>query len=388
MLRPVPRYALLSATFVGSFLVAVLPALAQEKTDAAQDFMAQVEAGFPAWDKDSDGTLSAEELNVAVADPKITGHAAAAVATLKRALRNKNYHLPPLTRQSIQERIGTKLGKDQPDFAGLYKSVLPRLPKTSGVLFTPGGPKLGSIRQGRVGDCFCLAPLAAMLARDPQEVTRLFETEGDGNYSVRLGKKAVIVAAPTDAEIVLTASTAQSGMWVNLYEKAVGTTRLKPEEVAAGAAGTSPLDAVARGGSAGTMLSVLTGNPITRFSCRFARSSETTDKERTTQMLDLRKRLTAAVTERRLITCGTTKTTTPGITPNHAYAVLGYDETTDTIQLWNPHGDSFQPKGTEGLANGYPRSEGVFCMPLADFVNQFSGVAFEEKTNTGLETGS
>ena len=100
-------------------------------------------------------------------------------------------------------------------------------------------------------------------------------------------------------------------------------------------------------------------------------------RARQAQSIELRKQLTAAVTDKRLITCGTGKTTTPGITPNHAYAVLGYDAKTDAIRLWNPHGDSFTPKGTPSLLNGDVRVEGRFSVPLSDFVQQFSGLAFE-----------
>ena len=99
--------------------------------------------------------------------------------------------------------------------------------------------------------------------------------------------------------------------------------------------------------------------------------------EREAKLGDLRRQLSVAVRENRLMTCGTLKTTTPGLTPNHAYAVLGYDAKTDLVKLWNPHGGSFTPKGTSGLAKGYPMKDGVFQMPAAEWVQQFSGMAFE-----------
>jgi hypothetical protein len=77
------------------------------------------------------------------------------------------------------------------------------------------------------------------------------------------------------------------------------------------------------------------------------------------------------------MTCGTLKTTTPGINPNHAYAVLGFEEKSDCVRLWNPHGDQFTPKGEPGAKHGYPQKDGVCDVPLAEFVNQFSGMAFE-----------
>lgn len=77
------------------------------------------------------------------------------------------------------------------------------------------------------------------------------------------------------------------------------------------------------------------------------------------------------------MTCGTLKTTTPGLTPNHAYAVLSYDRDADSVRLWNPHGGSFTPKGEQGPEHGYERVDGVFSVPLPEVVRLFSGLAFE-----------
>jgi thiol-disulfide isomerase/thioredoxin/tetratricopeptide (TPR) repeat protein len=67
------------------------------------------------------------------------------------------------------------------------------------------------------------------------------------------------------------------------------------------------------------------------------------------------------------------------LTPKHAYALLRYDSKTDTVDLWNPHGNNFKPKGPPGLTNGYPTKDGLFTVPLDDFVQQFTGVSFEGK---------
>ncbi len=54
--------------------------------------------------------------------------------------------------------------------------------------------------------------------------------------------------------------------------------------------------------------------------------------------------------------------------PNHAYAVLDFDEKTDALTLWNPHGTNFTPKDSPGKTAGYPRKDGIFAIPLTDFV--------------------
>ena len=67
------------------------------------------------------------------------------------------------------------------------------------------------------------------------------------------------------------------------------------------------------------------------------------------------------------------------ISPNHAYAIFGYDAKTDRITIWNPHGNDFKPKGDEGPENGYLIEDGVFSMPLQMFVKTFSRIMFESK---------
>jgi hypothetical protein len=57
--------------------------------------------------------------------------------------------------------------------------------------------------------------------------------------------------------------------------------------------------------------------------------------------------------------------------------VLDYDAASDTVRLWNPHGDNFQPQGATGPEGGYPMTGGIFKIPLEQFVRQFSGMAFE-----------
>lgn len=293
-----------------------------------------------------------------------------------------------------QDSVATAVNLDR-----FYDLALAKINRTKHVLFAPGQPSLSVVRQGKVGDCFCLAPLGAMLYRNPKQVEGIFAPQADGICNVTFGKQVIAVPLPTDAEIALTSAAEQSGFWVNLYEKAVGLSRIaaaaknvakSAPNVTAGGEGTPslisatvknkivlPVDNIGRGGSAGTMLATLTGHPIERFSCAFAKSEKTTPAERDEKLKSLREKLTAAFAENRLVTCGTIKPTTPGITPNHAYAIVGYDATTDSLRIWNPHGDDFTPKGAPGPAYGYPRKAGLFSIPTADFVNQYSGVAFE-----------
>jgi hypothetical protein len=346
------------------------------ETNAPPTFLSVVTAQFATWDKNRDGVLASNELDALVADPRITKQAAAAVAALKRASRSRTIKLPPLTLQSISALATNKPAAGNPDLARMYREGVSRLGNAPHrELFASGLPKLETIHQGKLGNCFCLAPLGAMVHRNPKQVADLFAAQGDGAYRVKLGKQAVLVTPPTDAELAMTASNEQDGIWVNLYEKGIGQARneARPPEQRAGSA----IDALARGGSAGTMLAFITGHEITRFSFKFAKDPAVTRDEREAKLKELSQQLAAAAAARRLMTCGTLKTTTPGLTPNHAYAVLDYDAKTDAVTLWNPHGGKFTPKGAPGLEHGYPEKDGIFQIPVRDFVRQFSGMAFE-----------
>jgi hypothetical protein len=197
----------------------------------------------------------------------------------------------------------------------------------------------------------------------------------DGSYEVVLGAQRVRVTPPTDAELALTSSSESDGIWVNVYEKAAGEAHndLKSDDKRQ----ATGLDALAKGGSAGTQLAFITGHEMQRFSCKFAKDKDLTEEQVETRLNELRATLITAVRERRLMTCGTLKTKIPSITPNHAYAVLGYDGAKDLIKLWNPHGDTTTIDGLPSPLKGYPMTDGIFEMPLTVFVKEFAGLAFE-----------
>jgi len=342
-------------------------------TDAAQGFCMSVEQNFPRWDTNGDGQLSVAELDAAVASPQVTGDSAAAIAALKRATRALKSELPPLTQSNL---LALATAEKSP-FPKMFSESLVRIQAaTNCVLFAAGPPELTTIRQGKLGNCFSLAPVGAMLQRNPAEMMEHFSTLTNGNYAVRIGARTVEVTPPTPAEIALTSVNSRPEIWLNVYEKAIGTARILDQLVATRT--NSALDALGKGGSAGTMLASLTGKEIRRFSFKFAKGTNAHDTAQLAKKLsELREQLTAATAQNILMTCGTLKVTTPDLTPNHAYAVLGYETKTDLVRLWNPHGQNFQPNGAPSATNGYPTAHGVFALPVTEYVRQFSGMAFE-----------
>lgn len=369
---------------IGCLTIVIFQSLhAQEAAVNSIPFAEVTRSSFAHWDRDQNGILSIGEIDAAVADSQTRGPEAAAVAALKRATRSSRYQLPQLTLPQIEKLIQDGPSKDRPDLAGMYRNGCERIEQANRELFVSGKPRLDTIHQGRLGNCYCLAPLGAVLHVSPSRISDMFAPQADGKFEVRLGDRVVRVHTPTDGEIAQTASNERDGVWVNLYEKAVGEAcnAIKPSDQRS----SSPIDALARGGSAGTMLSFITGHKIQRFSFAFAKRESLTTEERAQILAQLRTYLCEAVEQQRAMTCGTEKTTTPAINGNHAFAVLGYDRTTDRVKLWNPYGGQFTPKGPAGIEYGYATKDGLFEIPLADFVLQFAGMARETDLPAGDE---
>lgn len=349
---------------------------------AASAFLSEVDTHFKAWDLDHDGTLSVVEIEHGVASPEFKGPAAAAIASLRRAVRTAEFKLPALTRDAIQQLVPKPQDRaDVPDLEGMFDAALRKIEQGSSELVGPAKLGLDCLEQGKLGDCFCLAPMGAMLNRNPDDVAHMFSLTNDGFVSVTLGGGHVLrVPFPTDAERALMATTDGSGVWVNCYEKAVGQLKMKADDPEH----QTELSVVTRGGSAGTMLSILTGHEIERASCLPFRDAKTTEAEKHRLLNDMRRQMTATQSAGRLICGGTAsgKTTSghkpPGVRGPHAYAILKYDAKTDVVTLWDPHGDDFKPE-TEppGIKHGYVRLQGRVDVPLTELVLWFGGFSFE-----------
>ncbi|WP_395742895.1 C2 family cysteine protease [Prosthecobacter sp.] len=349
---------------------------------AAPAFLNEVDAHFAAWDRDHDKVLSKAEIDHGVASPKFKGPAAAAIASLRRAVHTKEYKLPPLTQEGIHKLVPKpKDRKDVPDLEEMFEAALKKIANGNPPLVGAIPPNLEDLQQGKLGDCFCLAPLGAMLASRPVEVAKMFGRTGDGGVTVTLGGGRVLtVQPPTDGERALMATTDNSGLWANCYEKAVGQMKMKkdnPEH-------TTELNVVTRGGSAGTMLSILTGHEIERASCAPFRDKKTTEETKQKLLEEIRRQMTTTQAAGRLICGGTASGKTaqghkpPGIHGPHAYAVLHYDAKSDVVTLWDPHGDEYKPaEEPAGIKNGYVRSQGRMQVPLTELVQWFGGFSFE-----------
>ena len=385
---------------------------------------------FPRWDRNADGTLGADEIDVLCVDPGITGEPAAAAAAIKRIVRSGKYAVPVLTREYLttppppaprassrpagpasrraESAPASAPARDAdaqdrrdsgeapagalrpPNFQASYVASLRRIRTSKRDLFCDDTPDLDHCHQGPLGDCYFVAAVGAFVHRDSAAVKQMIQPRPEGGYQVRFADgKTVAVPPLTDAEIALSGTTGDEGLWLPVLEKALGAWRHQtdPRRYAMETA----TDAIAKGGSSATILRMLTGHqtrqlalkrrprgtvpgpdgkPVPKPPVPAASADELAVK--------VRAEVGTALAQKRLVACGTgTEAQPPGISGKHAYAVLAFDADQDQLTLWNPHGNAFRPRGEPGLAHGYATQAGVFRIPVRDFVQVFNGVAVE-----------
>lgn len=395
-------------------------------------FAEVVATHFAAWDQDHDGVLEDAEIDRLCVVPGPVGEEAAAIAALKRVVRSGKYAVPTLTREVLtappapktasapapkpaKPEAGTEREADdadrrdsgelepavapvsepkpstlrKPNFASSYQSSLKRIRACKRELFLDPTPDLDACKQGPLGDCFFVAAVGAFAHRDPEALKRMVEVVPTG-YRVHFGDGATVEVAPlTDAEVALSGTTGDEGLWLPVLEKAIGS--LRQQQNPAKYSTATATDAISKGGTSSSTIRMLTGHTTKGLALK--KQARSTEKDANGAPVpkptvpagpyekleaDVRERVIPALAERRLVACSTAQEALPkGIAPRHAYAVLGYDPATDELQLWNPHGNNHAPKGEKGLKNGYPTKAGRMSIPVADFVRIFRNCTME-----------
>jgi hypothetical protein len=377
---------------------------AQPPAQTPARFADVVRDNFALWDLDSDGLLSLDEIDYWASRADLTGRQAAAMATIKAVARSPRWTLPPLTIDYLVEGIEpTQADADdggdggdaafdgsagpaagRPPFESRYRRASDRIRTTPRALFAREEPSLASLRQGPLGSCFLIAPVGAFVSRDPALTYRLFVQHDDGTTSLRIrgGEQSTLIRIDpiSDADIALSSTSGRDGAWMPAIEKAWGShiiTR-RPEDQRP----LTPTDAIARGGSSGPIIEALTGHRAMRIpfrvSSRPARPSASDLSPQEALFQRVHEAFTSAVAQRRLAVVSTpAEVATPGVPRRHAYALIAYNTDTQTATLWNPHSNTFSPKGEPGLENGYLTRRGRFDVPLADMLAIFGSAWIE-----------
>jgi hypothetical protein len=345
-----------------------------QQLSAPPGFLAELNANFKQWDTDGDGSISFDETSRLVPDNSVRDAAAATVAALHLAQRGNTWRRQAFSRDRLFAPASPG-GASAPPFPLYYEIGLSHIRATNRALFANGGPKLDSVRQGPLGDCYFLATLGALIDRDPGAVSQFVRQDRDRSYFVRFPDgEPVRVRTLSDAEIALGSYAEGQGVWLNVLEKAYG--ELVQRSLVRRGIREDAIDALADGGHATSDMSLFTGCDSALLQFRPDDPSAAPSDVRVDGYLPrVREVLTENMRRRFLTTCGTADADTPpGIAKGHLYAVLGFDPETDTVRIWNPWGTGFTPQGKPGLKNGYPMRHGHFSVPLADFIRIFSSV--------------
>lgn len=341
-------------------------------TPTATDFSTRAQQLFPQLDGDSDGYISAAEIDAAVVDEQYTGADAAVIATLNQLAAE----LEELSDDEwFDENSGVTLAdlqayertQDVPDglrrrIEGRYRYSTERIDADSGLLYGPtGAPTVEAVNQGALGDCFFLGAVAAVVARDPAGISDLITDNGDNTYTVTFpAQDAVTVSGPTDAEIAQYAAGKGHGFWITVIEKAYGILRGGQQAI--------PSEGADDGfGTVATGIAFITGH------------SANTDLLGLTERETTVERLNEAFDNNRIVTIGT-RNNLPwesdeaplGLVPGHQYSVLGWDRSTETLTVRNPWGRRERSDTSDGV------DDGTFTMTLDEALSTFATIGYEQ----------
>jgi hypothetical protein len=225
------------------------------------------------------------------------------------------------------------LGLDRPTANAMYRL-------TSGQLFV-NGPSYSDVNQGYLGDCYFLASLAEVALKNPSAITSMFTVNGDGTYSVKFYNNGQAHYVTVDSYLPADASghfiyanlggtytNSGNELWVALAEKAyaqineMGWTRV-------GLSGSGQNSYLAlESGYVYASMGHVTGVSITSNVSTAGGSSFTT--------------FVNAYNQNKSIAFSSKAS--PGVAQvvaNHAYAVIGYNTSNQTVTLYNPWGTQY-----------------------------------------------
>jgi hypothetical protein len=250
-------------------------------------------------------------------------------------------------------------------FANPVASVPYSPAPASAPLFHNGEPSYLDVEQGYLGDCWLMAGLAEVAARDPQVIKSMFTYDGTtvdngskvGLYTVRFfnsSEAAVYVKVDTELPdggqycAFVDNALGTQALWVALAEKAYAEANALGY-VTTGAEGQDSYGAL-NGGWPAWSLQAITGEPATRY------STNPTN-------------IASAWKAGDLIVLDTGDPTSSAIVGDHCYAVVGYNASSGKpFQVFNPWGTN-----SSGYVPGYPQYYGLFPANAAFISQNFTG---------------
>jgi hypothetical protein len=337
----------------------------QTKKTAEEPLTKLVEKHFAQWDRNHNDVIDLMEVDHAIEDHNVHGRQAAFVVSLRRHITGENN---PAT---IAHKDVLKLADDR-DFIKSVDRLAKQLDLIDRELFLAKDPDLTTFNQGKLNDCYYLSPVAALANRSPKTIRSMIHPEVTGGFQVVYGDGQKIHVSPlTEGELLLGARLNEKhGSWLAVLEKSYGVIRKRDRAKKIDKPGNetgSEVFATLNWGDSNPIIALLTGHHA---------ESVKLDKNITNEKLH--NLLTEMSQKKRLMCVGKNKDKgPPGIATNHVYAVLGYESQARQVNVFNPWGNNFNPKGASGKANGYSTKNGHFTVPLDEFHSVFSNLIYE-----------
>ncbi len=222
-----------------------------------------------------------------------------------------------------------------------------------------GGFGLDDVMQGGLGDCYLLASLSAVAQTHPELLKQAITTHRDGTYTVTFYEREDMSKPPKaekvtvdgkfamrQGEFVYAAAREPKELWPQIFEKAYAQWK--------GGFGKT------EGGMGADALQALTG-----ATPDFGMITPTMKPDEVYGALKK-----ALANGGCAVTLSQPFTKTKGIVPDHAYTLLGVEEKGGEkfVKVRNPWGS--MEVGADG------KDDGVFSMPIADYVKAFTMYEF------------
>jgi hypothetical protein len=222
------------------------------------------------------------------------------------------------------------LGLDRPTAGGTYHQF-------AGQLFV-NGAAYTDIHQGYLGDCYFMSSLGEAALKNQSAITNMFIVNGDGTYTVRFYQNGVAQYVSVDSYLPTNSggaliyanvgayyASASNELWTALAEKAyVQINEMGWLRSGLSGNGQNAYSAI-EGGYIFAALGQITGQSTTAF----AYTTGTTNFNAFVNAYNQGKMIGFA---------SMTTPTSSSVVGSHAYAVVGYNATNQTITLFNPWG--------------------------------------------------
>jgi hypothetical protein len=222
------------------------------------------------------------------------------------------------------------------------------------------------VSQGQTGSCFVLAPVSAILDKDPKFFEDKIKDLGDGKLQVKLpdnegryGNIDTVISKPTDAERARFGGGETAAIVEKAFSQHLKTLmgEDKPKVVQ---------EQILSGGNEHKAISSMTGNSSVRTS---PQAEEAKVRAELNLVNDPNKGVTAGTHQK--LPDGT------GLMHKHVYQVSGFDQKTGDVELTNPHrgdfGGAIEPLKPDGGARD-GNLDGKFKISFADFQKHFEEI--------------